>query len=67
MLLKILVLLSGSLHSSQLLSDQVVDATLGESLLDDRNRSFFREVLKFTLFVEPVLNFVVVIRITSAK
>ena len=44
------------------LSDQVVDATLDESLLDDRNGSFFREVLKVTLFVEPVLNFVVVIR-----
>ena len=44
------------------LSDQVVDATLGESLLDDRNRSFFSEVLKFTPFVEPVLNFVVVMR-----
>ena len=37
------------------LSDQVVDATLDESLLDDRNGSFFREFLKFTLslFLSP--------------
>ena len=31
-----------------IVSDRVVDATLGESLLDDRSGSFFREVLRFT-------------------
>lgn len=31
-----------------IVSDRVVDATLGDSLLDDRNGSFFREVLMFT-------------------